>query len=397
MDHMVDAPKNIACLVPDLPSSAMVAPYLERVDTARWYTNFGPLVRELEDRLEGLLASVGAPSETRVVTCSTGTSAIDAGLAALQLPPGSRVLVPALTFPASALAIIGAGHVPVFSDVCPRRWQLTPKIARRVIAEQRIDLVMPVTTYGRATAVDEWDQLTIDTGVPVLIDAAPAFGEQSIGRTTSVAFSFHATKPFGIGEGGAFVSADPELAARARIYTNFGFVDGVVERFGTNAKLSEYHAAVGLAQLERWPALLRRRQRVWTAYRRHLRGMDGVQLQSWPTARAPALLIVRLVADAATVAARLADVGVHTRRWYVPTLVDHPAFAPYVPADPKLPVTEHLAPHLLGLPFHTALDDDDIAYVCDALERAVTIEEPPRFVAASTELATALHTKRVAS
>lgn len=390
------SPRNIACLVPDLPSAAAIAPYLERIDLARWYTNFGPLVRELEEHLGAMTIASGAPSATRVVTCATGTAALDAGLAALAPRPGARVLVPALTFPATALAIVRAGLVPVFSDVCPRRWQLTPKIARRAIAEQHIDVVVPVTTYGRATPVDDWDALTAETGVPVLVDAAPAFGEQSIGHTTSVAFSFHATKPFGIGEGGAFVTADPELAARARIFTNFGFVDGRVELSGTNAKLSEFHAAVGLAQLDRWPALLRRRQRVSTAYRRHLRDIEGVQLQSWPTARAPALLNVRLTANAVTIAERLAAAGIQTRRWYVPTLVEHPAFASFVPADLHLPVTERLAPHLLGLPFHTSLDDEDVAYVCAALERAVTLAGPPRFTITSAERK-ALHSKRVAS
>ncbi len=366
---MVAAPRNIACLVPDLPATSELVRYLERIDDARWYTNFGPLVNELETRLERLLVATGAPHGTQVVTCSTGTAAIDAGLAALKLPPGSRVLTPALTFPATALAVTRAKLVPVFADVCPRRWQLTPKIARAFAKD--VDLVLPVATYGRATDVEAWDHFTEDTAVPVLIDAAPAFGEQAIGRTTSVAFSFHATKPFGIGEGGAFVTADASLAERARVFTNFGFVDGVVVDDGTNAKLSEYHAAVGLAQLDRWPSLQQRRHHVWASYRRYLRDIDGAHLQAWPSVRAPALMTVRLAGDAEVVATQLAAVGVQTRRWYVPTLVDHPAFAPF--ADGRLPVTEALAPQLLGLPFHTELTDDDVAYVCTALANALGI------------------------
>lgn len=362
---------RIACLVPDLPNAAALAPYLERIDAARWYSNFGPLALELEARLTAHLAATSAQSPIHLVTCSSGTAALEAGLSAYRLPAGTRVLLPALTFPATALAVLRSGHVPVLADVCPDSWLLTPEIAEAALAENDIGLVMPVTIYGQPVSTADWDAFTKRTQIPVLVDAAPAFDEQTIGATTAVAFSFHATKPFGIGEGGAFVTARSTQAEHARSFTNFGFGVGVVESRGSNAKLSEYHAAAGLAQLDRWSEVLLRRQRVWTSYWRRLRSIDGVQLQFRRSMRAPALLTVALDRPAVPVALALEEAGIGTRRWYVPPLYEHPAFEGVALASPRLEVTAELAPRLLGLPFHTSLEDVDIGLVVSSLARAL--------------------------
>ena len=365
-----DRSSAIRCLIPDLPDASSLMPLLSRIDENRWYTNSGPLALEFEQRLLGFID--GASGAT-CVTVSSGMSALELGLRALGIGDGKRVLLPALTFPATALAVTRCGAVPVLGDVCPRTWTLTPSIARSALDREQIDLVMPVAAFGLALPNAEWDEFVAQTGVPVLADAAAALGTQPLGKRTHWAFSLHATKPMGIGEGGLFVSFDETLTERVRRLANFGFEHKMVHlEGGTNAKLSEYAAAIGLVQLNRWSHLNARRQTLLEEYRRQLAALRDVRLQ-WGLTAPPATLCVRLPTDAMVVADGLAQDGIETRRWYLPPLYEHPAFARMLRIGPNggstLPVTESLATLLLGLPFHTRLSAQDVARVVESLGR----------------------------
>ena len=359
----------IRCLVPDLPQAAELRPWLERIDANRWYTNSGPLVREFEQRLATFIAGAG---ESACVSVSSGMAALELGLRALGIGPGHRVLLPALTFPATALAVLRCGAEPVLGDVCPRLWTLTGAIAREALRRERIDLVMPVATFGVPLPGGDWDEFVAQTRVPVLADAAAALGAQAVGKRVHWAFSLHATKPMGIGEGGLLVCPDAATASRVRRLANFGFGDRVIDLDGgTNAKMSEYAAAVGLAQLARWPGLLQRRQAVLDDYRRALQAVSGVLLQEG-IERPPATLCLRLPADALAVAEGLAGEAIETRRGYLPPLHRHPAFRNLSRAGTdggRLETTEALAGGLLGLPFHTRLSSEDVNRVVRSLTR----------------------------
>jgi dTDP-4-amino-4,6-dideoxygalactose transaminase len=373
----------IRCLIPDLPTAAELLPWLTRIDANRWYTNSGPLVCEFEQRLAGFLSEGSAVS---VVTLSSGMSALELGLHALGVGAGKRVLLPALTFPATALAVMRCGAEPVFCDVSPDRWVMTPAIARQALERERIDLAMPVACFGMPLPAQSWDEFVRETQVTVLADAAAALGAQNVGRSVHWAFSLHATKPMGVGEGGLFVTADAALADKVRRLANFSFEARVVHsRHGTNAKLSEFAAAVGLAQLERWPQLLERRRRFFDEYRAHLRQLPQVGVQ--PLQSPPATFCVRLPIDAAAAAVALADANIETRRWYWPPLHEHPAFGNASLIGPggevRLPVTERLARALLGLPFHTRLTTGDVAAVVRALAAILRASESKRLTASN--------------
>src|SRR4051812_40022374 len=114
---------KIPLLVPDLPTREHLAPLLDRIDREHWYTNFGPLVTELENKMADLLSTQS--SRQHAITVSNGTLGLELAVLALSLPAGSRVLVPSLTFVASAAAVIRAGCVPVFCDVEPDTWLLS--------------------------------------------------------------------------------------------------------------------------------------------------------------------------------------------------------------------------------------------------------------------------------
>ena len=301
----------IRCLVPDLPPVSALLPYLERIQRNRWYSNFGPLLLEYENRLAAL-TGVGAAGG-QCVTVSSGTAALELGVAALDLPAGSRALLPALAFPAALLAVLRCALEPVLSDVSPDTWTLTPEIALASLKHRDCRLVLPVATFGSPLPAEAWDRFASTTGVAVLVDAAPALGSQQTGRSANVAFSLHATKPLGIGEGGVFVTSDADLAERVRRMSNFGFHRGVVAYpGGTNAKLSEYAAAVRLAQLDRRPELLNRCLASLLKYRSALDALPGVRVQAGLDQHAPAAVSVNPPVDASHAARALAAAGIET-------------------------------------------------------------------------------------
>ncbi len=362
----------IPLLIPDLPTAEQLLPWLKQMDQSKWYSNFGPLVKLFEQKLTNVL---NTEQTVFVTTLSTGTAALELALSALNLPSTSRVLTPALTFPASATAIKQMGFHPVFTDVDPDTWSLTPEIAYHVLEKQQIEAVIPVASFGCPQPVDQWDDFYETTGIPVIIDAAAAFGCQAIGKHCLVAFSFHATKPLACGEGGLIAATSETLVENIRRLSNFGYAHNMqVYQSGTNAKLSEYHASVGLAQLDNWPQAVQQRQEILQLYRQHLKPLgEHISLQQIPENHIPAIFPIKLnhVKDITALVEKLTQKHIQTRRWYCPPVPSHPAFTDSITISPHenpyLYVTEILAKSLLGLPFHVFLVEEQIKFVCETL------------------------------
>ncbi|WP_051341165.1 DegT/DnrJ/EryC1/StrS family aminotransferase [Azospirillum halopraeferens] len=364
-------------LVPDMPPPEALMPLLEAIARSGRFTNFGPMVGRFERDLADLLGPGAA-----VCTTSSCTAALEAALGVLDLAPGTAVLLPSFTFPATALAVCRAGLRPVFCDVDPQTWTLTPAIARDALprAGAGTGAVVPVAAFGCPVPADEWSAFSRDTGAAVVVDAAAALGRQGLADGLLVAFSLHATKPLGIGEGGLVAGRDADRIARVRRAINFGLENGTVTAGGFNGKLSEMAAAVGVLQLARREDVARRRLAVRQAYRAALARLPGVRLQR-DDGDAAAVLVVQTGVPAETVAAALADAGIETRRWYAPPLHRQPRFAGCrrigPDGGPDLPVTDGLADRAIGLPFHGFLTPDDVGRVVGALAAAPDRHRPP--------------------
>lgn len=365
-------PEEIPLLVPDLPRAEELLPYLHRIDRSRWYSNFGQLVGELEAKLSRLAGNERLPACATVANCSLG---LELALAAMGLPRGGRVLIPALTFVATAGSVLRAGLTPVVGDVREDTWLLTPDIARAALRSLQIACVIPVATFGCPQDADAWDSFSSQTSVPVLVDAAGAIGNQRVGVRTSCVFSLHATKTLGAGEGGFIASHDRELVERVRRLSNFGIdpVTGIVGTAGTNAKMSEYHAAVALAALDAWPEQAELRRRLARYYCNTLSDYcPEVRMQVRPTAGVYSIFPVILPehAEPAFVAQRLARKRIGSRRWYFPLVHEHPAFRESIRAD-ALATSSRLSGRIIGLPFHSFLTELQIQSVCRALGEAI--------------------------
>ena len=371
---------KIKCLIPDLPAASEVLPYLERMDAARWYSNFGPLVTEFEFAMSKFLKAKTAVSGTainkdlNVISFSSATTALELMLRASGLPAGARILTPALTFSATAASISITGHKPVFCDVDPLTWDLTPDMARAILDHTPIDAILPVAIYGYPIDMDAWAAFQRDTGIPVFVDAAAALGNQVVNPDIPVCFSLHATKPFGVGEGGLLVTGDPILAKRARDLSNFAFQDGTSREVGTNAKLAEVLAAYGLAQLARFEAVQVRRKAVLSYYIKSF-GLAAFHPKTATHIPGTLLLDIDKVDGKPNLHAtnnRLDAAAIQTRKWYFPPLDEHPAFrgAEVVTASDggRLPVIESLKQRLIGLPFHAFLSAGDVELVASIVQ-----------------------------
>ncbi len=356
----------VPLLVPDMPSPQELLPWLERMHAARQYSNFGPLVCELE---AALAQRFDQPAEY-VSTAANATQALELVLQALHLPRGARVLLPAFTFVATATAVVRAGGVPVLADVDADTWMLTPAIARAACNVMRIDAVLPVATFGMPHDMQAWQQFEHDTGLPVVIDAAAGFGSQWLqGAQGTLVFSLHTTKSLPAGEGGLVVSTRPGLAERVRQLSNFGInLDpaagvplGALASLGTNAKMSEYHAAVGLISLQKWELSALTRRAV-QADLIHELSQAGPYRLAWQAQgaggplMAPTLLCARLP-DAATRAEleqACQQARVATRRWYQPLLPHMDVLRQHC-VSLATPTAQALAHTLLGLPFFLSI------------------------------------------
>ena len=349
---------------PLLPTLDALTPYLRRIDSSRWYSNFGPLSRQLE----ASLAQHFGVEPREVALVANGTLGLVLALQAQVARPG-LCLLPSFTFVASAHAVRAAGLTPWFLDVSERDWALSPSSARRALDElgERVVAVMPVAPFGCPLDVEAWDRFHEETRLPVVIDGAAAFDTARAGKVPTMV-SLHATKALGSGEGGLLLSRDVDLIRAIQERSNFGFFGSRrVSVAATNAKLSEYHAAVGLAALDEWPRRRRALEQVASHYARRLeRELEVEFLPGFGGGWVSNTCTLRLRGrETEPLPARLAARGIEVRRWWGEGCHRQPAFAACGSAP--LPVTATLAREVLSLPYYTDIPERDVERVVAAL------------------------------
>jgi dTDP-4-amino-4,6-dideoxygalactose transaminase len=355
---------HLPVMRPKLPAAHLLLPYLSRIDRTRIYSNFGPLTAELEARLAVHLGS----AERTVTTVANATLGLTLALSAQGVKPGTFCVMPAWTFIASAQAVTAAGLVPFFVDVDPATWALHPDAMSDAIAQApgEVGAVMPVMPFGGPIDLEAWDAFRSRCGLPVVIDAAAGF--DTLRPTVAPAVvSLHATKVFGIGEGGLIVSEDTALIRSIRTRSNFGFY-GTREAAvsGMNAKLSEYHAAVGHAALDEWAAARSEWVAVARAYRTRLASRHSARfLQGFGESWVSSVCVLEPADhDVADIENRLRSAKVETRRWWSGGAHAHQSTR-HCPRT-ALPVTERLARSTIAVPFSRDLTPGDIDRVVEA-------------------------------
>lgn len=350
---------RVPLMRPRLPTTTELIPYLNQIDANQFYSNFGPLNALLQRRIESLCA-LQRGQRCHVVTASSGTSALEALIQSLNLRPGAKIAVPALTFVATASSIVRMGFEAVACDVDPHSWLMTPESLSHAKLDG-VEAVIPVATFGIPQDTSAWSRWADATGRKVIIDAAAAFGGQLPAHNVPIVFSMHATKPLSSAEGGLVMTCDPEQGETVRRLTNFG-LPSIDKGAGTNAKLSEYHAAVGLASLDKWSETVESRRQAFEIYRERAIQSGIDLLPSLQRAYCPSVIIAKFPCARTKLQfeQQCLTRGVETRRWYTPTLAEHPALAGRVVAGDALKHANRAANQLLGLPFYTDITRAEI-------------------------------------
>lgn len=348
----------------------------ERFDSMldhRWLTNNGPFVQEFERKLSELLGV------KHCIAINNATIALEIAIKACGL--SGEVIVPSFTFVATAHALQWQGITPVFCDIDPQTHNIDPDRIQSLITPRTTGIV-GVHVWGRACEVDALSRIADQYNLNLLFDAAHAFTcsykQKMIGSFgRAEVFSFHATKFFNTFEGGAIVTNDDELDRTIRMMKNFGFVGyDRVEHVGTNGKMTEVSAAMGLTNLESLQDFVQINKRNYECYRARLNHISGIRFHEYDEKEHNNYQYIVLELNQADYGVSrdmlfhiLHAENILARRYFYPGCHQMEPYRSFFPnAKLLLPETEKLTQKVMVLPSGTAVSPEQIERVCDLIQ-----------------------------
>ena len=334
-----------------------------------WLSNNGPFVQEFERKTAEFLGV------RHCIAMCNGTIALEIAIRATGMR--GEVIVPSFTFIATAHALQWQEITPVFCDIDPRTHLIDPAQVQQMITPRTTGIV-GVHVWGQPCDIEALSQIARRRNLTLMFDAAHAFGCSYRGRMIgnfgiAEVFSFHATKFFNTFEGGAIATNDDDLAAKVRLMKNFGFhgYDNV-EYIGTNGKMSEVCAAMGLTGLESLDEFVEHNRRNYRQYRRELAGLPGIRMLAWnESERCNYQYVVAEIEEELTeisgdeLVRTLHAENILARRYFYPgchRMEPYRSFFPH--AGLMLPATERVAQRLLVLPTGTTIGESEISGIC---------------------------------
>jgi dTDP-4-amino-4,6-dideoxygalactose transaminase len=361
---------KIPFIRPKFPDSQEMAKDYRKIQESNWYTNFGPFEQQFRQKIESYIGN-----NIHAVTVSNATAGLILALKNILPKPTAerkKVIMPSFTFVAGASSLRLLGYEPVFVDISPEDLQPDAKSAREYLEKplnrKEVCGLLLCNTFGvGGPSIDEWELLAAEMELPLVVDSAAGFGSMYEdgtrigGRGDCEVFSFHATKPFAIGEGGAVVCSDEALAAQIRRDSNFGFGENhTANTAGVNAKMPEFLAAIGVRQFDSIDENLKNRRNVLDRYKQTLQPYDfRFQRNDENSAVSFATCIAKDAQFATKFSNHLEEQGVQHRKYYNPPIHRHLPFAQSgVVSD--LVTTEDICSRILSLPVHDGVDQSVI-------------------------------------
>ena len=336
----------------------------EEIWSNQWLTNNGPMLQKFQKALSEYL---GVP-ETNLALFNNGTLALELGYYAMGLAGGDVITTP-FTFVATSHALKRIGANPIFADIDPKTLCLDPAKVEKLITP-RTKAIVPVHVYGNACDVDGFAKLGEKYGVKIIYDAAHAFGIKSlVGCGDMSMYSFHPTKLFHSCEGGLLVFKDAKVQEKLYELRNFAIhSETECVDVGSNAKMNELQALMGLECLKKIDDLLTYRQEVYAAYEEVFDGCDCIRLidKSYNKAYVPVLLKNFAVREC--VYEELRKCNIFARRYFYPILTD---FAPYVYGRGTCKVAEEISKRVITLPTYYGLKRNDIYQIASTVKEVV--------------------------
>jgi len=370
---------------PNLGDRAAMLRRVNEIFDRRWFTNDGVMVKEFEARIQQL---VGVK---HCVAMCNATIALEIAIRALELR--GEVIVPAYTFIATAHALQWQEITPVFADMDPATHNIAPETIENLITPRTTGII-GVHVWGRPCNTEAIEAIAAKHNLKVMYDAAHAFGcshqGKEIGNFGSCeVFSFHATKFINCFEGGAVVTNDDALATKLRLMRNFGFagVDKVIYP-GTNGKLTEVCAAMGLTSLEAMEEIIAANCRNYEAYREGLQGLPGISLKEYDASERRNYQYIVVEVDETRAAlnrdelvAVLQAENVLARKYFWPGC--H-RMEPYRSLQPNasllVPQSEKVAAKVMVLPTGQSVSPEMVQAVCGIIKTALKQSEQVRSV-----------------
>lgn len=358
---------------PHLPPIEEFLPLLRQIWDSRVLTNNGPFHQQFETRLRSYL------DVPHVSLVTNGMLALAMAIEAAGLE-GEVVTTP-YSFVATTHAVRMGRLTPVFVDVRPSDLNIDPAAIEAAITS-RTSAIVAVHVYGNPCDVEAIEAIAMRHGLKVIYDAAHAFGVTYRGRSLLswgdfATLSFHATKAFNTFEGGAIVTSSVDGKALIDNLRNFGIANEVeIPAVGTNAKMSEFNAALGLLQIGHFGSVLQQRQTVDQRYRKLLGGVSGIEMLPIPPEVEPnysyfPILVKRgyRVGRDALYRELLAK-GIYSRRYFYPLLSSLPMYRDLPSSQPSnLPIATRAADEILCLPIYPDLAEEDQARIVDIISQ----------------------------
>lgn len=351
----------IPIVKPYLPALSKYNTYIESIYQRNWLTNSGPLLKELEARLSDYLGV------QHLILVANGTLALQVAYKALGVDTGDVITTP-FTFAATPGSLMWQGLQPKFVDIADKSLNISPDLIETRVSSEKvaghIRAIAAVHVFGNPCDVESIDRIAKQHKLKVVYDAAHAFGCQYKGQSLlnygdAATLSLHATKLFHCIEGGAIVFKHKADIDKARQLINFGFdKQNMPEYAGINVKMSEFHAAMGLAMLDDIDDIVLQRKQIVATYEQHLSGV--VELQAWSQhsenngAYMPVLF--RNEIELLKVQQVLTEHGVQSRRYFYPSLNNLAVYNDVV----SCPVSESTALRVLCLPIFAGLKQSEI-------------------------------------
>lgn len=349
-----------------MPSYEEYCEEIKELWDTHWLTNSGVKHRELEAKLSEYL-------DTPNVTLFTnGHLALENVIAAYGLT--GEVITTPFTFVSTTNAIVRNGLKPVFCDIDPVSYTLDASKLEALITPETMAIV-PVHVYGNVCNVEAIERIAKEHNLKVVYDAAHAFGESVNGESVAnfgdaSMFSFHATKVYNTVEGGAVICKDEAVKAKLEYMKNFGIsAQDRITYVGGNAKMSEFHAAMGICNLRHIDEYVAGRKAVVERYRENLSGINGIILCTEQSGVKSNYAYFPVVFDGAKytrdeAADKLAEQGIYARKYFYPLTNNCDCYG--FNGD-STPVAKHVSERVLTLPLYPDLPLEDVDRICNII------------------------------
>ncbi len=346
-----------------LPNKEKYQKYVDEIYRNGWITNSGPLVNKLEKRLAEYLGV------KNIVLVASGTAALEIAYRTLGLE-GYAITTP-FSFVATTSSLVTNGLKPIFADIDPHALTIDPEKIEALITPNT-SAIVPVHVFGNACDVEAIGKIAKKHHLKVVYDAAHAFGVQYRGESLLSygdisTLSFHATKLFHTIEGGALIINDDTLVEKARYLINFGIEnEESIPELGTNAKMNEFEAAMGLCMLDEIESILLKRKNVLERYIKELEGVVQLQARNIYSTRNYGYFPIVLESEVqrSKVQKALNSADIFPRRYFYPSLDT----LGYIEPRQYMPISRDISKRILALPIYPELTEEEQILIMDIVK-----------------------------